>query len=231
VNTVLTRREFAALTGASLLARRAVAQTESLLMRAIPSSGELVPAVGLGTARIFDNANEATRAKAAAVVQALVANGGRIIDTASTYGDAEIVMGAEIAGSNLRDKVFVATKLESPDPSELRRSLNRLKTAKVDLLQLHNVQKQSQSLAKFKEWKSQGMPLHRRDIDFPQRLSGGRGSASGEARFCSDRLFARCPRGRETYSPPGSRREGRRIDGDTIWQRRTVPRGARPDDS
>jgi len=153
----LTRREFAALTGASLLARPAVAQMESLLMRAIPSSGELVPAVGLGTARIFDNANEATRAKAAAVVQALVANGGRIIDTASTYGDAEIVMGAEIAGSNLRDKVFIATKLESPDPSELRRSLNRLKTAKVDLLQLHNVQKQSQSLAKFKEWKSQGI--------------------------------------------------------------------------
>ena len=139
------------------MARPAVAQTDSLLMRAIPGSGELVPAVGLGTARIFDNANEATRAKAAAVVQALVANGGRIIDTASTYGDAEIVMGAEIAGSNLRDKIFIATKLESPDPSELRRSLNRLKTAKVDLLQLHNVEKQRQSLAKFGEWKSQGI--------------------------------------------------------------------------
>jgi len=139
------------------LARPAVAQTDSLLMRAIPGSGELVPAVGLGTARIFDNANEATRAKAAAVVQALVANGGRIIDTASTYGDAEIVMGAEIAGSNLRDKIFIATKLESPDPSELKRSLNRLKTAKVDLLQLHNVEKQRQSLAKFREWKSQGI--------------------------------------------------------------------------
>ena len=139
------------------MARPAVAQTDSLLMRAIPGTGELVPAVGLGTARIFDNANEATRAKAAAVVQALVANGGRIIDTASTYGDAEIVMGAEIAGSNLRDKIFIATKLESPDPSELKRSLNRLKTAKVDLLQLHNVEKQRQSLAKFREWKSQGI--------------------------------------------------------------------------
>jgi aryl-alcohol dehydrogenase-like predicted oxidoreductase len=157
VNTGLTRREFAVLAGASLLARPAVAQTDSLLMRAIPGSGELVPAVGLGTARIFDTANEATRAKAAAVVQALVANGGRIIDTASTYGDAEIVMGAEIAGSNLRDKIFIATKLESPDPSELKRSLNRLKTAKVDLLQLHSVEKQRQSLAKFREWKSQGI--------------------------------------------------------------------------
>ena len=157
MSTVLTRREFAAFAGASLVARPALAQTSSLLMRAIPSSGELVPAVGLGTARIFDNANEATRAKAAEVVQALVANGGRVIDTASTYGDAEIVMGTEIAGSNLREKIFIATKLESPDPSELKRSLNRLKTAKVDLLQLHNVEKRSQSLAKFNEWKSQGI--------------------------------------------------------------------------
>ena len=157
MSTALTRREFVALAGAGLLVRPALAQSDSVVMRAIPSSGELVPAVGLGTARIFGNANETTRNKAAAVVQALVANGGRIIDTASTYGDAEIVMGAEIAAANLRDKIFIATKLESPDPSELKRSLSRLKTAKVDLLQLHNVEKQNQSLARFREWKSQGI--------------------------------------------------------------------------
>jgi aryl-alcohol dehydrogenase-like predicted oxidoreductase len=157
VSTVLTRREFAAFAGASLLARPALAQTDSLLMRAIPSTGERVPAVGLGTASIFDNANEATRNKAAAVIRALVENGARIIDTASTYGDAEIVIGAEMAASNLREKIFIATKLESPDAAELRRSLARLKTAKVDLLQLHNVEKQNQSLAKFREWKAQGI--------------------------------------------------------------------------
>jgi aryl-alcohol dehydrogenase-like predicted oxidoreductase len=157
VNTVLTRREFAAFAGASLLAPPALAQTESLLTRAIPSTGERVPAVGLGTASIFNTANEATRSKAAAVVQALVTNGGRLIDTASTYGDAEIVMGDEIARSNLRDKVFIATKLEYPDAAELKRSLARLKTAKVDLLQLHNVEKRNQSLARFGEWKAQGV--------------------------------------------------------------------------
>ncbi|HME29015.1 MAG TPA: aldo/keto reductase [Pseudolabrys sp.] len=157
MSTVLTRREFAAFAGASLLARPALAQTDSLLMRAIPSTGERVPAVGLGTASIFDNANEATRNKAAAVIRALVENGAQIIDTASTYGDAEIVIGAEMAASNLREKIFIATKLESPDAAELRRSLARLKTAKVDLLQLHNVEKQNQSLAKFREWKAQGI--------------------------------------------------------------------------
>ena len=112
MTTVLTRREFAVLTGASLLAGPTGAQTEPLLMRAIPSSGERVPAVGLGTARIFDTADETSRSKAAAVVRALIANGGRIIDTASTYGDAEIVMGDEIATSGLGDKIFIATKVE-----------------------------------------------------------------------------------------------------------------------
>ena len=215
------------------MARPAVAQTDSLLMRAIPGSGELVPAVGLGTARIFDNANEATRAKAAAVVQALVANGGRIIDTASTYGDAEIVMGAEIAGSNLRDKIFIATKLESPDRSELKRSLNRLKTAKVDLLQLHNVEKQRQSLAKFREWKSQGIcryigvtsTFHR---DFPaveavlrrEKPDFVQIDYSIDVREAEKRIL-----------PLAADREGRRRDGDSIWQRPAVPRGAGSDNS
>jgi len=158
VNTVLTRREFAASATASLLARPTLAQTDALIItRAIPNGGEHVPAVGLGTARVFDNANDLTRSKAAAVIQALIANGGRIVDTASTYGDAEIVVGTEIANSNLRDKIFIATKLESPDAAELKRSLARLRTAKIDLLQLHNVEKRNQSLAKFREWKAQGI--------------------------------------------------------------------------
>ena len=91
------------------------------------------------------------------MVQALVANGGRLIDTASTYGDAEIVLGNVIAPAGLRDKLFIATKLEQPDAAELKRSLARLKTAKLDLLQLHNVRNPRQSLAQFKEWKAQGV--------------------------------------------------------------------------
>jgi aryl-alcohol dehydrogenase-like predicted oxidoreductase len=154
----MTRREFAALAGAGLLARPAFAQTDQpLLTRAIPSSGERIPAVGLGTANIFNTADDATRQKAAAVVKSLLASGGRLIDTASTYGDAEIVMGDEITASKLRDKIFIATKLEAPDAAELKRSLARLKTEKVDLLQLHNVRDRNQSLARFREWKAQGV--------------------------------------------------------------------------
>ena len=153
----MTRREFATLAGAALMAPPALAQTDTpLITRAIPSSGERLPAVGLGTAYVFDAGNEATRRKAAAVVQTLVANGGRLIDTASTYGDAESVLGDVIAPAGLRDKLFIASKLEGPDAAELKRSLTGLKTAKLDLLQLHNVRDPRQSLAQFKDWKAQG---------------------------------------------------------------------------
>ena len=154
----MTRRDFAAFAGGFLVSTRAVAQMETpLLTRAIPGSGEQIPAVGLGTAYVFDENNEATRSKADAVLQALVKNGGRLIDTASTYGDAESVLGEVTTTAGLRDKLFIATKLESPDPQELKRSLSRLKTASVDLLQLHNVRSKRQSLQRFREWKKQGM--------------------------------------------------------------------------
>jgi aryl-alcohol dehydrogenase-like predicted oxidoreductase len=154
----MTRRKFAVLSGAALLAPPALAQIDaSLVTRAIPSSGERLPAVGLGTAQVFDTANEATRQKAAAVLRALIENGGRLIDTASSYGDAESVLGEVIAPAGLRDKFFIATKLEEPDAVELKRSLARLKTAQVDLLQLHNVRTPRQSLAQFKDWKAQGI--------------------------------------------------------------------------
>jgi aryl-alcohol dehydrogenase-like predicted oxidoreductase len=154
----MTRREFAILTGAALLAPPAHAQTDApLITRAIPSSGERLPAVGLGTASVFNSADEPTKQKAAAVLQALIANGGRLIDTASTYGNAEIVLGDVMASAALREKLFIATKLEQPDAAELKRSLTRLKTAKIDLLQLHNVRSPRQSLAQFKDWKAQGI--------------------------------------------------------------------------
>ena len=55
------------------------------------------------------------------------------------------------------EKLFIATKLETPDAQELKRSLVRLKTASVDLLQLHNVSSKQQSLERFRKWTKQGM--------------------------------------------------------------------------
>jgi aryl-alcohol dehydrogenase-like predicted oxidoreductase len=162
----LTRRDFAKAGGAALLTSPVLpapafaegpATEPGLLARAIPVSGERLPAVGLGTAYVFNANDDATRQKATAVLQALVAGGGRLVDTASVYGDAEAVLGATIAPAGLRDKIFVATKLEAPDGAELKRSQARLQMQKVDLLQLHNVGDPQQSLAPFKDWKAQGL--------------------------------------------------------------------------
>jgi aryl-alcohol dehydrogenase-like predicted oxidoreductase len=155
----ITRRGFAALAGATVLARKASAQNDAapLIERAIPSSGERLPAVGLGTAQIFDSNDERTQRAAAQVIGTLVEDGGRVVDTASSYGEAESVLGNAIARAALRDKLFIATKLEEPDAAELKRSLTRLETAKLDLLQLHNVRDPQQSLAQFKAWQAHGL--------------------------------------------------------------------------
>jgi aryl-alcohol dehydrogenase-like predicted oxidoreductase len=155
----LSRREFVAWVVSSMLAPHAMAQAGdgAILVRAIPKSGERIPAVGLGTASVFDRDGDATRRSAAQIIHALLDGGGKLIDTASTYADAEVVLGKVIAAENLRDKVFIATKVEEPDDAELKRSLARLRTPKLDLLQLHNVRDTRQSLAKFREWKAQGI--------------------------------------------------------------------------
>jgi aryl-alcohol dehydrogenase-like predicted oxidoreductase len=155
--TLITRREFAAL-AAALLAPPSFAQgNNALITRAIPSTGERMPTVGLGTSQVFATDDPETRDAAANVCRALVAAEGRLIDTASVYQDAESVIGDVLTATRLRDKVFVATKLEEPDQSELNRSLSRLKTVKIDLLQLHNVRDPNQSLAQFRAWKAQGL--------------------------------------------------------------------------
>jgi aryl-alcohol dehydrogenase-like predicted oxidoreductase len=153
----ISRRTFTTLAGVTLLAPSAVAQSPEILARAIPSTGERLASVGLGTAQVFDVNDETTRQKADAVLQALIAGGGHLVDTASVYGDAEIVVGDVAARGHLREKLFLATKLEAPDAAELKRSLARLQTDKLDLLQFHNIRNPQQSLGQFKEWKAQGV--------------------------------------------------------------------------
>jgi aryl-alcohol dehydrogenase-like predicted oxidoreductase len=115
-------------------------------MRAIPSSGDRLPAVGLGTAQVFNANGEETQQKAGAVLQAPAAPVW--FDTASVYADAEAVIGDVIAPAGLRHKLFIATKLESPDAAELKCSQTRLKTEEIDLLQFHNVSDPQQSLGR-----------------------------------------------------------------------------------
>jgi len=156
----MSRRRFITLPFAAMAMPAAAAQTgrqPTILTRAIPSTGEPLPCVGLGTASVFDRDDAQTRQHATSVIRALVDGGGRLVDTASTYGDAEAVLGSVMAAGNLRNRLFLATKTEAPDFDEFKRSLARLRVPSVDLLQLHNVRNPRQSLAQFREWKAQGL--------------------------------------------------------------------------
>jgi aryl-alcohol dehydrogenase-like predicted oxidoreductase len=133
---------------------------QPLLTRPVPHSKEQLPVVGLGTAVSFPSASEKQQAALKDVIEAMLSGGGTLIDTASTYGNAEAVIGSIVEAANIRQRLFLATKIEvqQPKPSsdEFQRSLRRLRTSTVDLLQLHNVSSASQSLAQLRDWKAAG---------------------------------------------------------------------------
>jgi len=154
-----SRRETLAVgAGLALAPQTVLAAEKPLIKRPIPHSGEMLPAVGLGTANGFD---AQARADLDAVIRALLAQGASVIDTAPSYGNAEEVIGDILAAQNARAKSFVATKLEGLDPAgaatEAQGCLSRLKTAKLDLLQLHNVNRPGQSLKGLNDLKAKGL--------------------------------------------------------------------------
>jgi aryl-alcohol dehydrogenase-like predicted oxidoreductase len=129
--------------------------------RAIPHSGERIPVIGLGTANDFQMAPQGeAKAPLKKVVDDLLAQGCKLIDTASSYGAAESVLG-DLLSDQDRSRIFLATKLENDSQKagaiEFKRSRERLRVPSVDLLQLHNVQDPNQSLAAFRDWKAQGL--------------------------------------------------------------------------
>ena len=131
--------------------------------RPIPhGAGESLPVVGVGTSEVFEVDDDAARrATLRGVLETLVAGGGSVVDTASSYGSAEKVVGAIAGAGDLRRKLFLATKLEArrgaEAEAEFARSLQRLKVGKVDLLQAHNIEEGDVGLPFFFELKKRGL--------------------------------------------------------------------------
>jgi aryl-alcohol dehydrogenase-like predicted oxidoreductase len=138
-----------------------------VLTRPIPRTGERLPVVGLGTSIVFDIGNDAPRrAERRAVIQILLEGGARLIDTAPSYGAAESVVGDLVADLKVRDKVFLATKVRAAGRdraiAEMQQSQRRLRTHKIDLMQIHNVgfvdrNETAAQLALLREWKDRGV--------------------------------------------------------------------------
>ena len=136
------------------------AQSNALILKKIPSSGEGIPPIGIGTNRYGVGASEADRAPLRATLKKFQELGGKLIDTAPMYGNSEAVLGDLIAELGIRPQLFMATKTDMRGMmhggDSYQRSLDRLKTDKVELMQVHNLVNTSSELAAMREWQQDG---------------------------------------------------------------------------
>jgi diketogulonate reductase-like aldo/keto reductase len=130
-------------------------------MRAIPKTGELLPAVGLGSWQTFDiEPASSERAVLREVLKRFATYGGRLVDTSPMYGSAEEVIGDLAADLELGGKLFLATKVWTTGRKEgirqMEESFQRLRTDRMDLIQIHNLKDWKTHLKTLREWKDQG---------------------------------------------------------------------------
>jgi len=130
------------------------------ISRKIPSTGEELPAIGLGTWQVFNvGAGTAERAPLRDVLAAFVKAGGRMIDSSPMYGSAESVAGDLAAELGLRDRLFVATKVwtrgRDDGIAQMETSFRRLRVKQMDLMQVHNLLDVDVHTKTLLDWKAQ----------------------------------------------------------------------------
>lgn len=166
-----TRRQFAR-SAASLAALAAIspllpgsvwaAPADGLITRTIPGTDEALPIIGLGTASSFNVSLDDKEAMSPLrdVLRTLVNGGGRLIDTAPSYGRAEAVTGALVGDGGLRKRTFLATKVSSQGKqrgaAQIEASFKALRAETIDLIQVHNLQDTANQLALLRELKQEG---------------------------------------------------------------------------
>lgn len=129
--------------------------------RRIPSSGEQLPIIGLGTWQTFDvGTGAAERTPLEEVLKTFVALGGRVIDSSPMYGRSEQVVGDIASKLGVREKLFIATKVwtrgKEAGIKQMEDSLRKLRTDHVELMQVHNLVDTDVHLATLRAWKKAG---------------------------------------------------------------------------
>jgi diketogulonate reductase-like aldo/keto reductase len=135
--------------------------TIQLQRRKIPSSGELLPVIGVGTWQTFDvGAGEAERAPLKETLRVLFDAGGSVIDSSPMYGRSEQVAGDLLADMQAHDRAFVATKVwtrgREDGMQQMRRSMELLKDERIELMQIHNLVDWRTHLRTLRAWKAEG---------------------------------------------------------------------------
>jgi aryl-alcohol dehydrogenase-like predicted oxidoreductase len=156
-----TRRDILKLgAGAAAGALAAPARSAGeLVTHAIPSSGERLPVIGIGTNR-YRTGSEAEIAPLRETLKTFVGAGGKVIDTAPMYGSSEVVLGQLISALGIRNELFLATKVyasgRESGAEEMNDSFKRLQTDHIDLIQVHNLSDTATQLAAMREGKQAG---------------------------------------------------------------------------
>ncbi len=170
---MVSRREWLGMTlgagAASILdprLLRALQLRREIMTRPIPSTGEMLPVVGLGSSATFSQVARSEDVTALReVLSKLVELGGRVFDTAPSYGASEEVAGRIAQELGITDRVFWATKVNvarggTADPAQARAqietSFQRLRTPRIDLIQVHNLGDVPTQLGILKQYKEQG---------------------------------------------------------------------------
>lgn len=133
---------------------------EGLISRAIPSSGESIPIVGVGTNRYGVGDDAELRAPLQSALARFHQLGGTVIDTAPGYRSSERVLGDLIGQLGIGDDLFMATKVDREGRAEsderMEGSLKRLQMTEVDLMQVHNLRGWEDAIPLMNEWKQEG---------------------------------------------------------------------------
>jgi aryl-alcohol dehydrogenase-like predicted oxidoreductase len=161
----LTRRGFVSGTAAGLgalsLGGGAAAQPAALIRKPIPSTGEMIPIIGLGSARRYEEARtEADMAPLRDTFRRFQQLGGTVVDTAPSYGNAEGIMGDIIADLGIRRDLFICTKVGVDTPeqgrAQIANAFQKLRTERIDLIAVHNLRDITNQLAYLRELKQGG---------------------------------------------------------------------------
>ncbi len=166
IKSGFTRRQFLQSSGAAALiyglAPAPVGAMEpGVIKKTIPSSGEQLSVIGLGTSRTFDvDSSNAAQSPLVAVMQAFFDQGGQLIDSSPMYGSAEAVTGSLLQTVSNKSGLFTATKVWTNGKNEgirqMQQSMQRLGVDQIDLMQIHNLRDWRTHIATLQDWKAQG---------------------------------------------------------------------------
>ena len=142
----------------ALWPKELLAAKANVIKRTIPSSGERLSVIGMGTSRTFTD--DVSKEQLGEVMQTFFDHGGQLIDSSPMYGPAERLVGGSLKTTKNARGLFVATKVwtdgKQSGIEQMQRSMQLLGVGAIDLMQIHNLRDWKVHIHTLREWKAQG---------------------------------------------------------------------------